>query len=88
MSERYKVSVRIVSQKGTCNLGHKVGQEWIVKDGTPEGICLGAAVVLIPDIRVLMYGGSFPWSNDPDSNIIACPDAANPVVFEIRRIRE
>ena len=29
-------------------------------------------------------GGSFPWEKDPDKAIVACPDAENPVVFELR----
>jgi uncharacterized repeat protein (TIGR04076 family) len=35
-----------------------------------------------------MFGGRLPWSEDPDTAIVACPDAENPLVFELRRIRE
>jgi len=35
-----------------------------------------------------MYGGAFPWESDPDVARAACPDADNPVVFELRRLRE
>ena len=88
MSERYKVSIRVVSQKGTCALEHKVGDHWIVDKETPEGMCLSAFNTLFPSLRVLMFGGSFPWESDPDVTTVACPDAANPVVFELRRLHE
>lgn len=86
MGERYKVSIRVVSQKGTCDQGHKVGEHWIVDRKTPEGICLSAFNTLFPGLRVLMFGGAIPWESDPDVTTVACPDAANPVVFELRRL--
>ena len=33
----------------------------------------------------MCYGASFPWLEDKDVAPHACPDAFNPVVFEIRR---
>ena len=88
MAERNKVSIKVISQKGTCDAEHKVGDQWIVDSKTPEGICLSAFNALLPGIRVLMFGGAFPWSSDPDVATVACPDPDNPVVFEIRRLRE
>jgi len=88
MAEHYKVSIKVVSQKGTCALGHKVGDQWIVDWKTPEGICLSAFNSLFPSLAALMYGGAFPWESDPDVARAACPDADNPVVFELRRLRE
>ena len=73
MAERYDVLVRVISQKGTCGLEHKVGDEWVIERGTPEGICLSAFNVLLPNARTLMYGGSFPWETDPDATTVACP---------------
>ncbi len=36
----------------------------------------------------MAYGARFPWlTGNPDVATHACPDAANPVVFEIRRGR-
>ena len=88
MSERYEVNIKVISQKGTCAYEHKVGEEWVLKTKTPEGICLAAFNSLLPNARVLMFGGSFPWEADPDVTTIACPDAENPVVFEVRRLRK
>ena len=55
MAERYKVSVRVVSQKGTCALEHKVGDQWIVDGKTPEGICISAFDTLFTSLLVLMF---------------------------------
>ena len=88
MAERYEVAVKVVSQEGTCNAGHKVGDEWVISRHTPEGICLSAFNALFPNVRVLTFGGIFPWATDPDTSTVACPDAKNPVVFELRRLRK
>jgi uncharacterized repeat protein (TIGR04076 family) len=86
MAESYDVAVKVISQKGTCEHGHKVGDEWVIKDTTPQGICLGAFNVIYPDAWVLKFGGSFPWASEPDVTTVACPDPENPVVFELRRL--
>lgn len=88
MAEIYKVSVKVISQQGTCEMGHKVGDEWVVGEKTPEGLCTFAFGSLLPTITPLMFGASFPWESDPDMTTAACPDPANPVVFELRRLRD
>ena len=91
MAERYDVAVRVISQQGTCVAKHKVGDEWIIhweQNATPEGICLLALNAVYPNARVLMFGGSFPWADDPDVATVTCPDPNNPVVFELRRLRK
>lgn len=88
MAESYQVSIKVISQKGSCEAGHKVGDQWLVGEKTPEGMCLFAFSSLFPFITPLMYGGAFPWEKDPDKTTVACPDPDNPVVFEIRRVRD
>lgn len=88
MAKTFDVSVKVMSQEGTCAGGHKVGDEWIIKDDkTPGGICCGAFCAIFPEARVLSFGGKFPWADpDPDVIRLACPDAKNPVIFELRRL--
>lgn len=88
MVESYDVAIKVVSQKGTCAAGHKVGDEWVVGEKTAAGICISAFHSLLPSLGVLRYSGTFPWAEDPDTSIDACPDAANPVVFELRRLHK
>ncbi|MBW1763279.1 MAG: TIGR04076 family protein [Deltaproteobacteria bacterium] len=88
MAEMHDVSIKVVSVNGSCAAGHRAGDEWIIKeDKTPAGICGGAFCSIFPESRVLAFGGSFPWSPDPDVSQVACSDAKNPVVFELRRLQ-
>jgi len=87
MADMYPVKLTVVSQKGHCAAGHKVGDEFESSGMTPGGICLTAFNALFPAMWTLMFGGSFPWSKNPDAERVACPDAENPVVFELQRIR-
>ena len=87
MAEKYKVAVKVISQKGSCAYNHKVGDEWVIETTTPAGICLGAFDALYPSARTLMYGGAHPWEADPDVATVACPDGKNPVIFELKRLR-
>ena len=87
-AESYEVIARVTSQKGTCALGHKVSDEFLIGDKTPAGMCPWAFYALFPFISVLQFGGSFPWENDRDKTTVACPDPANPVVFELERLRK
>jgi uncharacterized repeat protein (TIGR04076 family) len=86
MADRYDVRVKVISQKGTCVNGHQVGDEFVISRTTTDGICLGAFGAFFSFLRTLMFGGTFPWSPDPDAATVACPDPENPVVFELRRI--
>ncbi len=88
MAEKNVVLIKVISQKGNCAAKYKVGDEWVAKDDEiPAGICPYAFHSLFPFIQVLMFGGAFPWEADPDAATVACPDAENPVVFELRRVR-
>lgn len=84
----YKIKIKVISQKGTCVVGHKVGDEFETSGLTPPGMCLFAFSSLLPSLTPLMFGGQFFWSKDKDVATATCPDGDNPVVFELRRIRK
>ena len=84
----YRLVARVVSQEGTCAVNHKVGDEFLIGDSTPPGMCSWAFCTLFPFASVLQFGGAFPWEGDRDKAIVACPDPANPVVFELERLRK
>ena len=79
------VIAKVISQEGTCGAEHRVGDEFIIGQKTPPGMCSWAFCTLFPFAEVLQFGGSFPWEEDPNKATVACPDPANPVVFELRR---
>ena len=94
MAEMYEVVAKVVSQKGTCPVGHKVGDEWIIEmpnpmgPVTPGGMCIDAYNALAASVKTLTWGGVNPWEDDPERTMVACPDADNPIVFELRRLRD
>jgi uncharacterized repeat protein (TIGR04076 family) len=80
------VSAKVISQKGSCGIGHKVGDEIIfTEDGVKGKICIHALYSFLPKVFAMMFDSQFPWLDDPDVSTSACPDAYNPVVFEISR---
>ncbi len=88
MASWSKVTAKVISQKGTCEAGHKVGDEFTVGDMTPAGVCSFAYCAAFPFAVGLQSGGTFPWEKDADTAIVACPDPDNPVLIELRRVRE
>ena len=82
----HTVTAKVISQKGSCGLGHQVGDEIVfTEDGVKGKICIHALYSFLPKVFAMMYDSQFPWLNDPDVSTSACPDAYNPVVFEISR---
>lgn len=71
--------------KGPCRY-YKPGDKLVFKEGVIEGtICYSALSTLLYKVLPMRAGFDFPWAKD---GVIenACPDAARPVVFRIRRI--
>lgn len=78
------VIAKVISQKGICVAGHRVGDEFVIGQKTPPDMCAWAFHALFPFAKVLQLGGSFFWEETPNKTTIACPDPANPVVFELK----
>jgi len=79
------VIAEVISQKGICTCGHKVGDKFTIAQQTIPNLCSWAFHSLFPFAEVLQFGGSFPWEKDGNKATVACPDPDNPVVFELRR---
>jgi uncharacterized repeat protein (TIGR04076 family) len=83
------VTAKVISQKGSCGIGHKVGDKiFFTEEGVKGKICIHALYSFLPKVFAMMYDSQFPWLDDPDVSFSACPDAHNPVVFEISRKKE
>jgi len=83
------VTAKVISVKGTCGLGHKVGD--VVKfteTGVQGKICIHALYSMMPAVFAMLYDAQFPWLENKDKKTHPCTDAANPVVFEIAKVRE
>jgi len=67
-----KITAEVVTQKGTCEAGHKVGDEFETGQTTPSDICSQAFYTVFPSAEALEFGGSFPWESGPDNARVAC----------------
>jgi uncharacterized repeat protein (TIGR04076 family) len=84
----YTIIARVIRQEGHCVAGHQVGDEVVFEGQTIQGkICIHALYSFLPKVFALRYGAEFPWVENRDLATHACPDAGNPVVFEIQRMR-
>jgi uncharacterized repeat protein (TIGR04076 family) len=95
MSNPFKVVLKITSVQGKCAAGHKAGDEFdLSKDvvigysGNGKALCPAAFYAAFPNWRVLRFGGELPWAKDKDTSCVACPDPVNPLIMELKRIRE
>ena len=89
MDKAYKIIATVQSAKGHCDFGHRVGERVVFDGETVQGrVCLHALYSFLPKVFAMRFGAEFPWLEDKDVATHACPDAFNPVVFEIRRVKE
>ena len=86
MTEMHDVIAKVISQKGECSAGHRVGDEFLIGQTTPIGMCSWAFCALFQFATVLQSGGSFPWETKEGRTTVACPDPENPLVFELERL--
>ncbi len=85
----FDVEVTVKSIKGTCDFGCKVGDKVYFDGRKIKGnICYSALMAILPKVYAMRYGAEFPWTKNKDVIQNVCPDPANPVLFEIKRIRK
>jgi uncharacterized repeat protein (TIGR04076 family) len=82
---RYDVRATVISIERPCALGHQVGDTWELGEFTPGGMCVWAYSALLPRIEALYFGATYPWQDDPDEIMVACPDHLSEVVFRLER---
>ncbi len=49
-------------------------------------ICISAMYSMLPKIYAMMYNARFPWLKDQCVATHACPDAFNPLMYELHRV--
>jgi uncharacterized repeat protein (TIGR04076 family) len=83
-----KIKVTCIDVKGHCGAGQEVGQSVTFDGMNVSGqICIHSLASMMSKVFAMHQGVNFSWLEDPDVATHACPDAANPVVYEIRRER-
>jgi len=86
----HDIILKVIKQEGTCAAGHKVGDEILIsfdKNEIKGKLCLHALYSILPKVYAMAYDAKFPWLEDDDVSTHACPDAWNPLVYEVKRIR-
>jgi len=83
------VKATVLKVKDECSLGYKPGDTAVISEHGVEGrMCVHALYSCLPAAFAMLYDAEFPWLADKDVKTHACPDAAKPVIFELRKIRE
>ncbi|MCK4300478.1 MAG: TIGR04076 family protein [Planctomycetes bacterium] len=82
----YKVTVTCKEVKGHCAAGQEVGDTATFEGINVQGrICIHSLASMMSKVFAMQQGVNFSWLEDPNLATHACPDAYNPVVYEIRR---
>jgi len=84
-----RITVTCKGVKGTCAAGHKAGDTATFDGINMEGkICIHALASMFAKVFAMHQGVNFAWLDDPNVASHVCPDAQNPVTYEIRREQE
>jgi len=82
----YRIVVTCKEVKGHCAAGQQPGDAATFEGMNVNGrICIHALASMMSKVFAMQQGLDFGWLDDPNVATHACPDAANPVVYEIRR---
>ena len=78
------LSAEVISVKGSCGAGHKVGETLKMTCWDTGGLCGFFYHDIFPNLNVMQFGGKYPWGSG-DEMELECPDRANAVTIRIRR---
>jgi uncharacterized repeat protein (TIGR04076 family) len=72
---------------GRCH-AYEDGQEFVLEGFPlkPEGFCDWAWADIHREVVAVMFGGSYPWIEQPSTAITCCTDGLRPVIFKVERI--
>ncbi len=78
------MNAEIISVKGKCSAGHKVGETFKIGCWDTGGLCGFFYHDIFPNLNVMQFGGAYPWSSG-DELVLECPDRGNAVTMKIKR---
>ena len=66
------------------------GQEIIIENFPlkPDGFCDWAWADIHRDVVTVMFGGSYPWMQEPRTAITCCTDGLRPVIFKVEMVED
>ena len=81
-----RITVTCKEVKGVCHAGQQVGDVATFDGINMAGrICIHALASMMAKVFAIHQGVNFPWLDDPDIVSHTCPDATNPVTYELHR---
>ncbi|MFH0846815.1 MAG: TIGR04076 family protein [Chloroflexota bacterium] len=81
----FRVIGTIKSTRGTCMMGHKVGEVIELDAHDANGLCGFFFYQLFPYILMLQFGGKFPDAWGGEVLEFDCIDKENAVTIQLRR---
>ena len=79
------LAAEVISVKGTCSAGHKVGESFQIGCWDSDGLCGFFYHDIFPNLNVMQFGGKYPWGS-ADEMTLECPDRENAVKIRVRRV--
>jgi len=74
----------VISVKGECSAGHKVGDQLKIGCWDTGGLCGFFYHDIFPTLNVMQFGGQYPWGS-ADELTLECPDRENVVTLRVRK---
>ncbi|MFC1823419.1 TIGR04076 family protein [Thermodesulfobacteriota bacterium] len=74
----------VVSVKGNCSAGHRVGDKFRIGCWDTGGLCGFFYHDIFPTLGVMQFGGTYPWGS-ADELTLECPDRENAVTLKLSR---
>jgi len=74
----------VLSVKGGCSAGHKVGETFELSCWDTGGLCGFFYHDIFPSLNVMQFDGKYPWGA-ADQLVLECPDRENAVTLRIRK---
>jgi uncharacterized repeat protein (TIGR04076 family) len=74
----------VISVKGNCSAGHKVGESFQIGCWDSGGLCGFFYHDIFPNLNVMQFGGKYPWGSAEEMTL-ECPDPENAIKIRVRR---
>ncbi|MBN1102036.1 MAG: TIGR04076 family protein [Deltaproteobacteria bacterium] len=74
----------VISVKGSCSAGHKVGDTFQIGCWDSGGLCGFFYHDIFPNLNVMQFGGKYPWGSAEEMTL-ECADRQNAVTIRLRK---
>lgn len=80
----HSITATVISIKGKCNAGHKIGDRFNIGCHDTGGLCGYFYHDLFPKLSVMQFGGRYPWWDENQTVFeYECQDKKNLVTLRL-----